>query len=66
MHYQPHYLVLVLGLDDPEALPEGAPQLTPEASVQQLVSWFGWKSGDMAIHYTKDLAHDMGITKLPF
>ena len=35
--------------------------------VQQLVSWFGWKSGDMAIHYTKtkDLAHDMGITKLP-
>lgn len=35
--------------------------------VQQLVSWFKWKSGDMAIHYTrtKDLAHDMGISKLP-
>ena len=35
--------------------------------VQQLVSWFKWEKADTAIRYTrtKNLAHDMGITKLP-
>jgi len=35
--------------------------------VQQLVSWFKWVKADTAIHYTrtKNLAHDMGIKRLP-
>ena len=36
-------------------------------TVQNLVSWFDWSSANMAVHYTrtKDLAHNMGIMKLP-
>jgi len=35
--------------------------------VQQLVSCFKWERADMAVHYTRtrNIAHDMGITKLP-
>jgi len=36
-------------------------------SVQDLVSWFNWKSADMALHYTKtrDMAEAMGIKNVP-